>query len=351
MIKNSMPHPANPSQLDAEALYAVLLQQVQSGLAGIPNVAIVGIHSGGAWLAERLARDLNLLDRLGVLDVSFYRDDFAQKGLHADVKPTQISFDVAGATILLVDDVLYTGRTTRAAINELFDYGRPAKIMLAALVDRGERQLPVAADFVAAFTAVPPGQALVLKQADDGHVGDARQAALHVLQQDRVQGLGVELGRIRRMRHRVLNHSGWEAKVRLIIRVEILLQDNGGGAVVDDFTALGGDNGRGITLIDQFHRQVEAAMHLVGETAATRAHLVLGAIRMTGQAYHDAARAPLLDQAIDGGKLRLIRRGRDHAERLGLANHGIADGHADAFQAEIEGQDGVDGVTRHSIFP
>ena len=157
----------NPSQLDAEALYGVLLQQVQSGLAGIPNVAIVGIHSGGAWLAERLARDLDLTARLGVLDVSFYRDDFAQKGLHADVKPTKIAFDVAGATILLVDDVLYTGRTTRAAINELFDYGRPAKIMLAALVDRGERQLPVAADFVAAFTAVPPGQALVLKQAGD----------------------------------------------------------------------------------------------------------------------------------------------------------------------------------------
>lgn len=158
----------NPSQLDAEALYGVLLGQVRSGLAGASNVAIVGIHSGGAWLAERLARDLDLVERLGVLDVSFYRDDFAQKGLHADVKPTRIAFDVAGATILLVDDVLYTGRTTRAAINELFDYGRPAKIMLAALVDRGERQLPVAADFVAAFTAVPPGQALVLKQAGDG---------------------------------------------------------------------------------------------------------------------------------------------------------------------------------------
>ena len=158
----------NPSQLDAEALYGVLLEQVRSGLAGASNVAIVGIHSGGAWLAERLARDLDLTARLGVLDVSFYRDDFAQKGLHADVKPTKIAFDVAGATILLVDDVLYTGRTTRAAINELFDYGRPAKIMLAALVDRGERQLPVAADFVAAYTAVPAGQALVLKQADDG---------------------------------------------------------------------------------------------------------------------------------------------------------------------------------------
>ncbi|MFA9216122.1 MAG: bifunctional pyr operon transcriptional regulator/uracil phosphoribosyltransferase PyrR [Sphingomonadaceae bacterium] len=156
------------SSLDAEALYATLLAQVKAGLAGATDPAIVGIHSGGAWLAERLAADLGLTARFGVLDVSFYRDDFAKKGLHADVKPTQINFDVAGATLLLVDDVLYTGRTTRAAINELFDYGRPARIMLAALVDRGERQLPVAADFVAAKVTVEPGQALVLQRADDG---------------------------------------------------------------------------------------------------------------------------------------------------------------------------------------
>ena len=163
-----MPNPTNPSQLDAEALYQVLLQQVQSGLSGVADVAIIGIHSGGAWLAERLAADLGLTARLGVLDVSFYRDDFAQKGLHADVKPTQIGFDVKGATILLVDDVLYTGRTTRAAINELFDYGRPARILLAALVDRGGRQLPVAADFVAATVTVEPGKALVLGRAEAG---------------------------------------------------------------------------------------------------------------------------------------------------------------------------------------
>ncbi len=157
-----MPTPPNSPPLDAEALYARLLAQVQAGLSGVPDVAVVGIHSGGAWLAERLAADLGLTARLGFIDVSFYRDDFARKGLHADVKPTQIGFDVDGATIVLVDDVLYTGRTTRAAVNELFDYGRPARIMLAALADRGGRELPIAADFVALTVALEAGQALVL---------------------------------------------------------------------------------------------------------------------------------------------------------------------------------------------
>ena len=163
-----MPTTIESPDFDAEALYRTLLEQVRAGLAGLPDAAIVGIHSGGAWLAERLAADLGLQSRLGFIDVSFYRDDYAKKGLHPDVKPTRIDFNVDDAAIVLVDDVLYTGRTVRAAINVLFDYGRPEQIMLAALVDRGERQLPVAADFVAAFTAVPPGQALVLKQADDG---------------------------------------------------------------------------------------------------------------------------------------------------------------------------------------
>jgi pyrimidine operon attenuation protein/uracil phosphoribosyltransferase len=155
-------------QHDAEALYRVLLQQVASGLAGASDVAIVGIHSGGAWLAERLAPDLQLTKRLGSIDVSFYRDDFAEKGLRTDIKSSQIGFPIDGATVLLVDDVLYTGRTTRAAINELFDYGRPAKILLAALVDRGGRELPIAADFVAASVTLPVSQALVLRRADDG---------------------------------------------------------------------------------------------------------------------------------------------------------------------------------------
>ena len=159
-----MPNP----ELDAEALYQVLANQVKTGLAHADQVAIVGIYSGGAWLAERLAAELQLKERLGFIDVSFYRDDYAEKGLHAEVKPSQIPFDVDGATIVLVDDVLYTGRTTRAAINELFDYGRPAKIMLAALVDRGGRELPIAADFVAEKIMLSTDRQLVLQRADDG---------------------------------------------------------------------------------------------------------------------------------------------------------------------------------------
>lgn len=160
-----MPNP----ELNAEALYQVLADQVKAGLAHADQVAIVGIYSGGAWLAERLATELQLSARLGYIDVSFYRDDYAKKGLHADVKPSQIPFEVNGATIVLVDDVLYTGRTTRAAINELFDYGRPAKIMLAALVDRGGRELPIAADFVAEKITLANDRQLVLQRAADGH--------------------------------------------------------------------------------------------------------------------------------------------------------------------------------------
>lgn len=160
----NMPNP----KLDAESLYKVLAERVTTGLSHAQSVAVVGIHSGGAWIAERLAKELNVEDRLGFVDVSFYRDDYAKKGLPAEVKPTQIPFEVDGATILLVDDVLYTGRTTRAAINELFDYGRPARILLAALVDRGGRELPVAADFVADTIDLSTDRQLVLQRAEDG---------------------------------------------------------------------------------------------------------------------------------------------------------------------------------------
>ncbi len=156
-------------ELDAESLYEQLETRVLSALKGTDKLAVVGIYSGGAWLAERLAKKLGVAD-IGYVDVSFYRDDVAERGLSAEVKPSQVAFDVDGATILLVDDVLYTGRTTRAAINTLFDYGRPAKIMLAALVDRGGRELPVAADFVAQSVTLADKELLVLQKADDGRL-------------------------------------------------------------------------------------------------------------------------------------------------------------------------------------
>ena len=162
--------PTSNQAYDAEALYRELLGQVRAGLDGVPDAAIVGIHSGGAWLAERLAKDLDLTSRLGSIDVSFYRDDYAKKGLHPDVKPTHIRFPVDGATVVLVDDVLQTGRTVRAAINVLFDYGRPQRIMLAALADRGGRELPVAADFVGTHATLGPGQSLSLQRAAGGQL-------------------------------------------------------------------------------------------------------------------------------------------------------------------------------------
>ncbi|MDX9945425.1 MAG: bifunctional pyr operon transcriptional regulator/uracil phosphoribosyltransferase PyrR [Azonexus sp.] len=132
--------------------------------------ALVGIYSGGAWIAERLQSLLGLSETLGLIDVSFYRDDFAEKGLHPQVKPTLIPFDVEGRHIILVDDVLYTGRTTRAAINELFDYGRPASVSLVVLADRGGRELPVAASWKVWDVNLAAGQSLVLEKKDCGQL-------------------------------------------------------------------------------------------------------------------------------------------------------------------------------------
>ncbi|MDE2429005.1 MAG: bifunctional pyr operon transcriptional regulator/uracil phosphoribosyltransferase PyrR [Burkholderiales bacterium] len=159
---------SSSTQLDAEALYQQLLNQIRPQAVMQNKLAIVGIYSGGAWIAERLVDDLGLKNKPGFIDVSFYRDDYAAKGLHAEVKPTHIPFEVDGAQIILVDDVLYTGRTTRAAINELFDYGRPARIMLAALVDRGGRELPIAADFVSHSAHFEPAVSINLQRAENG---------------------------------------------------------------------------------------------------------------------------------------------------------------------------------------
>ena len=131
---------------DAEQLLAVLAERMQPRVSA--DTALIGIHTGGVWLAQRLHKLLALRQPLGTIDVSFYRDDYGSRGLHPKVRPSNIPFEVADADIILVDDVLYTGRTIRAAMNELFDYGRPKSIRLAALIDRGGRQLPIAAQFI-----------------------------------------------------------------------------------------------------------------------------------------------------------------------------------------------------------
>ena len=133
-----------------------------------PKSAMVGLYTGGVWLAERLHKLLGMKTPLGLMDIAFYRDDYAARGLHHDPKRTKIPFDVNGAELLLVDDVLYSGRTVRAAMNELFDYGRPASITLVVLADRGGRQLPICAQHCGAKVAVPDGMRLRLKRIADG---------------------------------------------------------------------------------------------------------------------------------------------------------------------------------------
>jgi len=162
------------SQLpSAEALLKVLAHKLQPLLQ--KNTALVGIHSGGVWLMERLLVLLedtiaaNAVEH-GTLDVSFYRDDYAQRGLKAENRPSQIPFDVENKHIILIDDVFYTGRTTRAAMNELFDYGRPASISLAALVNRGGRELPIAPQIVAAEIPLNASQHLQLIKLADGEL-------------------------------------------------------------------------------------------------------------------------------------------------------------------------------------
>jgi pyrimidine operon attenuation protein/uracil phosphoribosyltransferase len=153
---------------DADALCARLAAELRGRIG--PASAMVGIHTGGAWVAERLHAALGLKAPLGLLDIAFYRDDYDRKGLARDPKRSKIPFDVAGKDLLLVDDVLYTGRTVRAALNELFDYGRPASIALVVLAERDGRQLPICAQHAGASIEVPAGMRLRLKRDDRGRL-------------------------------------------------------------------------------------------------------------------------------------------------------------------------------------
>jgi pyrimidine operon attenuation protein/uracil phosphoribosyltransferase len=159
--------PTSKQLPDAEALCAALAEAMRAHVDPAAT-ALIGIHTGGVWVAERLHAALGLTIPPGSIDVSFYRDDYRQRGLHANAKTSQIPFDVEGAHVVIVDDVLYTGRTIRAAMNEIFDYGRPARIDLAVLTDRGGRELPIAPSFCPHALSLPAAQMLALERADDG---------------------------------------------------------------------------------------------------------------------------------------------------------------------------------------
>ena len=145
-----------------------MARQLQNTLsmAGITEPCMVGIHTGGVWIAERLHRLLGLRDPLGTLDISFYRDDLTRVGMHPQVKPSKIPFEVEGRHLILVDDVLHTGRTVRAALNELFDWGRPASVTLVALIERSGRELPIEASVVGISPSLQPDEHLILTGPD-----------------------------------------------------------------------------------------------------------------------------------------------------------------------------------------
>ena len=150
---------------DPEQLVRAMAEEMRGRIGA--DAAIVGIYTGGAWVAERLHRALAIATPLGLLAVTLHRDDFGRIGLHRESRRSQVPFPVDGREVILVDDVLHTGRTIRAALNELFDFGRPRAVRLAALVDRGGRELPLAPDFLGAKVEVASAEDLVLSN-DNG---------------------------------------------------------------------------------------------------------------------------------------------------------------------------------------
>lgn len=167
--------------LDAEqieALIGAMAERLRTLIAerGIDEPAMIGIHTGGAWVARRLHQRIGLTEPLGVLDISFYRDDFTRIGMNPQVRPSELPFNVDDRHIILVDDVLHTGRTIRAALNEIFDYGRPASILLAVLVERSGRELPIEAQVV--------GQHMELRRREHAKLNGPDPLALTVIHKD-----------------------------------------------------------------------------------------------------------------------------------------------------------------------
>jgi len=155
---------------DPEILLAQITAKIHAEVValGMANTALVGIHSGGVWLMKRIRASINQDIATGTLDAALYRDDFAQRGLKAQLRPPELTFDIQNKHIILIDDIFYTGRTTRAAMNELFDYGRPASIQLAVLINRGGAQLPIHPKIVGAQVTLTPTQSLQLSQDTKG---------------------------------------------------------------------------------------------------------------------------------------------------------------------------------------
>lgn len=139
-----------PDSRDVNQLLGQMANNLRSLLASrsVSDPLMIGIHTGGVWIAQALHSQLGLAEPLGTLNISFYRDDFTRIGMHPQVQPSSLPFEVENRHIVLVDDVLHTGRTIRAALNEIFDYGRPASVILTCLIDRGGNELPVCADIV-----------------------------------------------------------------------------------------------------------------------------------------------------------------------------------------------------------
>jgi len=146
-----------------DKLAQALKPYFQSSQSPAQHPIIVGIETGGYWIARAIHQSINPETELGHLNISFYRDDFTKNGLHPTVRPSSLPTDIDGKTIILIDDVLYSGRTIRAAMNEIFDYGRPQRIILAILVDRGEREIPIQADIVAENIELKPGEHIKLE--------------------------------------------------------------------------------------------------------------------------------------------------------------------------------------------
>jgi pyrimidine operon attenuation protein/uracil phosphoribosyltransferase len=163
-----MPHNRKGNMVDFQLNVEKLLNRLEAGLLaeialrGLRDPAMVGIHTGGAWVAEQLHARMGLREPLGQLNISFYRDDFSQIGMHPRVLPSKLPFRVDGRDIILIDDVLYTGRTIRAALNEIFDYGRPAQVLLGVLIERDGRQIPVQADCIGGRIALGPDEKIKL---------------------------------------------------------------------------------------------------------------------------------------------------------------------------------------------